>query len=239
MRSSVDALTSAEWITGGPSGSKDATLVFRTCALNQHNDADGPSSRAASSTTSLDVSAGATSDEYNETKENVSAAGNRRQTPKLNINKFNKFSSTNKGLKKRTHDSLSSSENSISSVCDDPTEIEYDISTASAKMGKEQAATTATNDIAPEEIEEDDGAAAGAAATTTILDVSKMPASKLKITYKFLNTEKLLLRRILTSHGLREADENETYNLLWSGVHIKADMLRNLSPYQRVNHFPR
>lgn len=29
------------------------------------------------------------------------------------------------------------------------------------------------------------------------------------------------------------------YNLLWTGCHIKPDVLRNMLSYQRVNHFPR
>lgn len=33
---------------------------------------------------------------------------------------------------------------------------------------------------------------------------------------------------------------NETdFNILWMGNHPKPDILRNLMPYQKVNHFPR
>lgn len=66
-----------------------------------------------------------------------------------------------------------------------------------------------------------------------------MPATELQITYKFQQTETLLLRRIFTRHGLTEVGDNENYNILWTGVHMKPDILRNLTPYQRVNHFPR
>lgn len=69
--------------------------------------------------------------------------------------------------------------------------------------------------------------------------ISEMPAAVLKLTYKFTNTETKLLRRILSSHGLKEANESQNFNLLWTGLHMKPDILRNLTPYQRINHFPR
>ncbi|KAJ8723679.1 hypothetical protein PYW07_007659 [Mythimna separata] len=73
-----------------------------------------------------------------------------------------------------------------------------------------------------------------------VLDSSHMPARLLKITYKLVNTETKLLHRLLQAHGLQEvvADVKD-FNLLWSGLHPKPDVLRALSPYQRVNHFPR
>ncbi|XP_052756672.1 tubulin polyglutamylase TTLL5 isoform X1 [Galleria mellonella] len=73
-----------------------------------------------------------------------------------------------------------------------------------------------------------------------VLDSSHMPARVLKITYKLVNTETKLLHRLLQAHGLQEASpEAKEFNLLWSGLHPKPDVLRSLSPYQRVNHFPR
>lgn len=71
------------------------------------------------------------------------------------------------------------------------------------------------------------------------LPVPGMPAIELQITYKFQQTETLLLRRIFHRHGLTEAGEHQNFNILWSGVHMKPDILRGLTPYQRVNHFPR
>lgn len=29
------------------------------------------------------------------------------------------------------------------------------------------------------------------------------------------------------------------FNLLWTGSHVKPQVLRNLLPHQRLNHFPR
>ncbi|XP_075982485.1 tubulin tyrosine ligase-like 5 isoform X2 [Anticarsia gemmatalis] len=73
-----------------------------------------------------------------------------------------------------------------------------------------------------------------------VLESSHMPARLLKITYKLVNTETKLLHRLLQAHGLQEAvTEAKDFNLLWSGLHPKPDVLRSMSPYQRVNHFPR
>ncbi|KAM8703691.1 hypothetical protein ACLKA7_008336 [Drosophila subpalustris] len=66
-----------------------------------------------------------------------------------------------------------------------------------------------------------------------------MPAHQLKITYKFIQTETKLLRKIFNVHGLTEVQGDSNFNLLWTGVHMKLDTLRNLTLYQRVNHFPR
>lgn len=66
-----------------------------------------------------------------------------------------------------------------------------------------------------------------------------MPAHQLHVTYKFIQTETKLLRKILNVHGLIEVEGESEFNLLWSGVHMKLDTLRNLALYQRVNHFPR
>lgn len=67
-----------------------------------------------------------------------------------------------------------------------------------------------------------------------------MPARMLKITYKLINTETKLLHRLLQAHGLQETSpEAKDFNLMWSGLHPKPDVLRSLTPYQRVNHFPR
>lgn len=69
---------------------------------------------------------------------------------------------------------------------------------------------------------------------------TEMPAAQLNIFYKFINTETRLLRKILNAHGMGESgSDSNDFNLLWTGIHLKPDILRNLAPYQRVNHFPR
>lgn len=73
-----------------------------------------------------------------------------------------------------------------------------------------------------------------------VLESSNMPARMLKISYKLVNTETKLLHRLLQAHGLIESmPESKDFNLLWSGLHPKPDVLRSMAPYQRVNHFPR
>ncbi|CAO1411784.1 unnamed protein product [Diamesa serratosioi] len=68
----------------------------------------------------------------------------------------------------------------------------------------------------------------------------EMPAALFNISYKFMNTETRLLRKILNGHGMVEiGHEQMDFNLLWTGNQLKPDMLRNLSPFQRINHFPR
>lgn len=73
-----------------------------------------------------------------------------------------------------------------------------------------------------------------------VLESNNMPARILNVTYKLVNTETKLLNRLLQAHGLEEAAaDSKDFNLLWSGLHPKPDVLRSLAPYQRVNHFPR
>ncbi|XP_023950160.2 tubulin polyglutamylase TTLL5 isoform X2 [Bicyclus anynana] len=73
-----------------------------------------------------------------------------------------------------------------------------------------------------------------------VLESCHMPARMLKITYKLVNTETKLLHRLLQAHGLQEAPTDaKEFNLMWAGLHPKPDVLRSLTPYQRVNHFPR
>lgn len=72
------------------------------------------------------------------------------------------------------------------------------------------------------------------------IERSEMPGAVFNICYKFMNTETRLLRKILSAHGLIEVGSDcHDFNLLWTGIHLKPDILRNLSAYQRVNHFPR
>lgn len=66
------------------------------------------------------------------------------------------------------------------------------------------------------------------------------PAKQLHMTYKIFQTDTRLINLLLQSHGLMEVPMNETdFNVLWMGSHPKPDILRNLMPYQKVNHFPR
>lgn len=166
------------------------------------------------------------------------------------------FSNERNLLSKGNSDSFSSSsENSISSACDDPTDLEADIVKAEQTAddgkrhnvrflgnksksgfksidGKNDERSTKERLIPVNSEESTDDADMQAT-------IDEMPATLLNITFKFTNTETKLLKRILSSHGLREAKDNQNFNLLWTGLHMKPDILRSLLPYQRVNHFPR
>lgn len=197
------------WITGGSIGSKNAVLVFKTSALLQHsqsNDTHIPKA-LLSNKTPLSVA-----------KKAYDGLASLKK----------KSLSTSFEMSKSAPGSLSSSENSISSACDDPADLEADIANAEKTNTNVFTATQQKEHDENEAPEDEEDAA-----------VTEMPAAVLKITYKFTNTETKLLKKILSSHGLTEAEENQNFNLLWTGLHMKPDVLRNLLPYQRVNHFPR
>ncbi|XP_043224022.1 tubulin polyglutamylase TTLL5-like [Amphibalanus amphitrite] len=58
--------------------------------------------------------------------------------------------------------------------------------------------------------------------------------------FKMQNTDSKLFRRVMDVHGISESSASVSdFNILWTGVHPKPFVLRNLYDYQRVNHFPR
>ncbi|PNF30209.1 hypothetical protein B7P43_G08430, partial [Cryptotermes secundus] len=66
------------------------------------------------------------------------------------------------------------------------------------------------------------------------------PAHELHMTYRTIQAETKLLSAVLHSHGMREVHPNiPDFNLLWTGIHPKPHLLKAMTPYQRVNHFPR
>lgn len=241
---------SSTWITGGPIGSKTAVLVFKPAALSRQISDDDDTDQV---TTPMEkcrfppvadakpiFSIAATTHKTSAAKKLalLDYDVNRRRLVKLN-----------------TTDSLqsSSSENSISSACDDPADFEADIvraekSTATHSEAKQLSSAVdhhSTNNKENVDQESSAGTTEESTLDTVHADalveqsVNEMPASLLNITYKFTNTETKLLKRILASHGLKEAKENQNFSLLWTGLHMKPDILRGLLPYQRVNHFPR
>lgn len=141
-------------------------------------------------------------------------------------------SNTLKSPKKRLHESLSSSDNSIySDGCDEhivpeSNNISKSISHENVSGDEETEAENTNEEKENEHVD-------------LFPDISELPASKLKITYKFHNSETKLLKRIFSQHGLKEVEGEQNFSILWTGVHMKPDILRNLTPYQRVNHFPR
>lgn len=234
------------WITGGQLGSKNAVLVFKTSALTKYSDSCGDQDDQVVPVVSASTSSDPT---ITKTKETVAGAAKTKEkqilSKKLLSSNFDLYK---KRLNTSTTDSLSSSENSISSACDDPTELEADIVKAEKlessaehqylleNNGLYDSATSASSidkdggkNVDDPQMDDD----------SEDVGLADMPASILKIAYKFTNTDTKLLRKILATHGLKEAGENESFNLMWTGLHMKPDVLRNLTPYQRVNHFPR
>lgn len=156
--------------------------------------------------------------------------------------------------KKRLHDSLSSSETSISSECDDPLEVEEDIRLSRLTATVNNSNSSSSSNCRPtifvhhEDPVDDVGNVLQKSDSFDNKENEQdedqpesddLPAVKLNITYKFMNTETKLLKKIFVRHGLTETDGDQNFNILWTGVHMKPDILRNLTPYQRVNHFPR
>ncbi len=61
-----------------------------------------------------------------------------------------------------------------------------------------------------------------------------------RLTYKFSNGEKKLIKHLLEGHGFREAHPNSSeFNIIWTGNNLKTYAFRSLQPNQKVNHFPR
>lgn len=209
--------TTNTWITGGAIGSKNAVLVFRTAALacitNTHE-----AETEMVPIKQINCSRNSDNDEGKLKKSKSSL--NRCRT--LSKNTPSNTNSLKRHTKNQPNDSLSSSENSISSIENDLIDSESD--------GKRSIENTPSTSM----IKDDNGSH-----DEEDTYISDMPAAVLKLTYKFTNTETKVLKRILSSHGLQEANENQSYNLLWTGLHMKPDVLRSLTPYQRINHFPR
>lgn len=234
------------WITGGSIGSRSAVLVFKTSALSSHaNTAYQENHDPCTSMSSVQKAkredpstASAVKNVVGFDKRTSSEVGSNMSKSfekKLRATNFDLYRRKVQLTKTMRNESLSSSENSISSACDDPADVEADIAHAeshenadSVEHGHEgdEENEESNKDIVSNEVPED-------------MARSEMPAAILNITFKFTNTETKLLKRILASHGLREANENGSFNLLWTGLHMKPDILRSLKPYQRVNHFPR
>uniref|UniRef100_A0A0N4ZTE1 Tubulin--tyrosine ligase-like protein 5 n=1 Tax=Parastrongyloides trichosuri TaxID=131310 RepID=A0A0N4ZTE1_PARTI len=60
------------------------------------------------------------------------------------------------------------------------------------------------------------------------------------LTFKMVKSDNRLIRTIFYNHGFTECSPNNAkVNILWSRVHIRAPQLRNLQPWQKVNHFPK
>ncbi|XP_065371065.1 tubulin polyglutamylase TTLL5 isoform X3 [Calliphora vicina] len=238
-----------DWITSGSLGSRDAVLVFRTSILNTKtkqplsNDYDSPyhitniecepiSNGSICSnninTSGIDNPVPSTSRNANSLKIRASDEEKRNlvRAPKSIVHIVKS--------EKKLCESLSSSDYSISSEGDELEEIEKEVVKGVDAPSMTEIDQTDVGDI---EDGEDEGKSVNE--FDEYSPAAGMPAIDLKLTYKFIQTETKLLRKIFARHGLTEADESENFSILWTGIHMKPDILRNLAPYQRVNHFPR
>eukprot|EP00079_Xenopus_tropicalis_P028542 XP_012823512.1 PREDICTED: tubulin polyglutamylase TTLL5 isoform X1 [Xenopus tropicalis] len=61
-----------------------------------------------------------------------------------------------------------------------------------------------------------------------------------KLSYKIVRTDSRLVRSILSAHGFQEVNANSNdFNIMWTGSHVKPHIMRSLTNFQKVNHFPR
>ena len=57
--------------------------------------------------------------------------------------------------------------------------------------------------------------------------------------FKLLGNECLLVKKLLEDNGFIQSKSNEDWTILWSSGHIKLNLYKNLTPWQKMNHFPR
>lgn len=222
-------MQSNQWVTNGTLGSKDAVLVFRTSVLaaaavtaTSSHTFDHPdlySETPSASSTCAELSKAGSEKAYVAA---ISLPQNLNGDRRIDTETFN---FNEKKTKKRALES-SSSTSSSSSLNSSNSMTESQLAESNGDL-----ASGGSKDLDSENKEN---------IIVAPIDKDEMPAALFNITYKFLNTETRLLRKILNGHGLVETPHDATdFNILWTGNQLKPDMLRNLSQYQRINHFPR
>ena len=215
-KSQPQTMQSNNWVTNGTLGSKDAVLVFRTSVLA----ANATPSHSSTSSTIFE-------DPYS--SETPSTSSTCAETTTLSLPK--NFNFIEKKSKKRCLESSSSTSSSSSSSLNSTNSVEIPESNIDLTESSTSSKNVETDEKSSENKEN---------IIVQPLDKEDMPAAIFNISYKFMNTETRLLRKILNGHGMVEiGHEQMDFNLLWTGNQLKPDMLRNLSPFQRINHFPR
>lgn len=224
-------MQSNHWVTGGTLGSKDAVLVFRTSVLaaaaapshafelETYSDSGTPSTSSSSTKLSSKTS-----------NENLAIAPLPASASTHRINNEN-FNFVEKKSKKRYLESSSSSASTSSSSS---------LSSNNSIVETPEITDIADPATAAKKVEDEKQENKENIVAEPPIDKAEMPAALFNITYKFISTETRLLRKILNGHGMNEVTHDSTdYNLLWTGNQLKPDLLKNLSPFQRINHFPR
>lgn len=233
--------STSEWIMGGAFGSRAAILVFKTSALTRQLRDDDDSDDSTNASTPNDKC------RFPPVADAKAASPVSRETLKRLV--APNFDIRRKCSVKVSGSVSSSSENSLSGASEESPDLEADIAAVEKshsndkQMNSRLTADQTKSGFNNVENCEQEIAESPTGSEHAIDDpdgsADEMPAAVLKMTYRFTNTETKLLKRILSSHGLKEAKEYQQFNLLWTGVHLKPDILRSLLPYQRVNHFPR
>lgn len=214
------------WVTNGNLGSKDAVLVFRTSVLTSPT-SDSQSTNSFDHELYPDTpSASSTCAELTKVISDKSYITALSLPQSINQDRridSENFNFVEKKTKKRMLESSSSTSSSSSLNSSSMNQL--------ANVEANNDTSDGSKDIDSENKEN---------IIVAPIDKDEMPAAMFNITYKFLNTETRLLRKILNGHGMYEvAHDANDWNLLWTGNQLKPDMLRNLSSFQRINHFPR
>uniref|UniRef100_W8AFP2 Tubulin--tyrosine ligase-like protein 5 n=2 Tax=Ceratitis capitata TaxID=7213 RepID=W8AFP2_CERCA len=222
-----EASADCKWIASGSIGSRDAVLVFRTSLLKPKTERNSllPKDTGADPPLKIDHFGEDDEDHPSRTTQNCN-----KVLPSIAVN-VKKNLTIYKQLKQTT-DVISNQDREVSS-CKDA----HNSSSCNDEFDEDNRNQSLISncDEACEELasfNDDDN-------FKDIGNVHNMPARKMEIKYKFIQTETKLLRKIFQRHGLSEVKDDENFSILWTGIHIKPDILRNLAPYQRVNHFPR
>lgn len=229
------------WITSGKLGSRDAVLVFRTNILNPKN---RKSILDLADHSKLDNE----ENEDNEDNEGIEIdpSNSNHKVPIKSLSKNSKNVSVDKSSSYRVNSKLelrnsipnsqngsSLSETSVTSNENKPINYNEETNSQQENNNNSSIEVNLNKEVNTSEEEQDPS-------SEEDIECGKiMPAHHLNVTYKFIQTETKLLRKIFNVHGLTEVHGDSDFCLLWSGVHMKLDILRNLALYQRVNHFPR
>lgn len=218
------------WVTNGSLGSRDSVLVFRTSVLASPNSStsDTQSTNSFDHDTYPDTpSASSTCAELTKVMSDKSYITALSLPQSINQNDRRIDSETFNFVEKKTKKRMLESSSSTSSSS----------SLNSNSMNQLVTTETSNDNLSGAKDAESENKEN---LIVVPVDKEEMPAAMFNITYKFLNTETRLLRKILNGHGMYEVNNDANdWNLLWTGNQLKPDMLRNLSSYQRINHFPR
>ncbi|XGW07136.1 hypothetical protein V3C99_016999 [Haemonchus contortus] len=60
------------------------------------------------------------------------------------------------------------------------------------------------------------------------------------LAFKLVNSDTKLVKTVLHSHGFTQCSrKNPLFNILWCGSAMRATLMRNIKPWQRLNQFPK